>query len=204
MRLKDKARPSVPPIETGVYFAVCTIVADLGDQYSEKYKNVNRQLVLGFDIPSETVEIDGEQKPRQLSRRFTFSYTKKSNLFKTLSGWLGITSEDEIADFDLFELAGKGCQVQVTVNENNKNNVNALLALPRGVPAPVSSNPIVTYDVDEDGFEGQRWDALPEWIRNAVMQSEQYKEFAPDQPLDMPAENDPAEPESAEKKRCPI
>lgn len=204
MRLKDKARPSVPPIETGVYFAVCTIVADLGDQYSEKYKNVNRQLVLGFDIPSETVEIDGEQKPRQLSRRFTFSYTKKSNLFKTLSGWLGITSEDEIADFDLFELAGKGCQVQVAVNENNKNNVNALLALPRGVPAPVSSNPIVTYDVDEDGFEGQRWDALPEWIRNAVMQSEQYKEFAPDQPLDMPAENDPAEPESAEKKRCPI
>lgn len=204
MRLKDKARPSVPPIETGVYFAVCTIVADLGDQYSEKYKNVNRQLVLGFDIPSETVEIDGEQKPRQLSRRFTFSYTKKSNLFKTLSGWLGITSEDEIADFDLFELAGKGCQVQVTVNENNKNNVNALLALPRGVPAPVSSNPIVTYDVDEDGFDGQRWDALPEWIRNAVMQSEQYKEFAPDQPLDMPAENAPAEPEPTEKKRCPI
>ena len=204
MRLKDKARPSIPPMEPGVYFAVCTIVADLGDQYSEKYKNTNRQLVLGFDIPSETVEIDGEQKPRQLSRRFTFSYTKKSNLFKTLSGWLGITSEDEIADFDLFELAGKGCQVQVTVNENNKNNVNALLALPRGVPAPVSSNPIVTYDVDEDGFEGQRWDALPEWIRNAVMQSEQYKEFAPDQPLDMPAENTPTEPESAEKKRCPI
>ena len=158
MRLKDKARPSVPPMEPGVYFAVCTIVADLGDQYSEKYKNTNRQLVLGFDIPSETVEVDGEQKPRQLSRRFTFSYTKKSNLFKTLSGWLGITSEDEIADFDLFELAGKGCQVQVTVNENNKNNVNALLALPRGVPAPVSSNPIVTYDVDEDGFEGQRWE----------------------------------------------
>lgn len=204
MRLKDKARPSVPPIEAGVYFAVCTIVADLGDQYSDKYKNVNRQLVLGFDIPSETVEIDGEQKPRQLSRRFTFSYTKKSNLFKTLSGWLGITSEDEIADFDLFELAGKGCQVQVTVNENNKNNVNALLALPRGVPAPVSSNPIVTYDVDEDGFDGQRWDALPEWIRNAVMQSEQYKEFAPDQLLDMPAENASAGPEPAEKKRCPI
>lgn len=204
MRLKDKARPSIPPMEPGVYFAVCTIVADLGDQYSEKFKNTNRQLVLGFDIPSETVEVDGEQKPRQLSRRFTFSYTKKSNLFKTLSGWLGITSEDEIADFDLFELAGKGCQVQVTANENNKNNVNALLALPRGVPAPTSSNPIVTYDVDEDGFEGHRWDALPEWIRNAVMQSEQYKEFAPDQPLDMPAENDPAEPESAEKKRCPI
>lgn len=208
MRLRDKARPMAPPMEAGVYFAVCTIIADVGDQYNENFKNTNRKLVLGFDIPSETIEVDGELKPRQLSRWFTFAYSKKSNLFKVLSSWIGVTNEDALADYDLYELAGQGCQVQVAINDKGRNIINALMALPRGVPAPVSSNPVITYDIDEDGFDGPRWDALPEWIKNAVMKSEQYKDRGEDKPLDMPEDvTTPAVPAptvEAQKKVCPF
>ena len=66
MKLKEKVKPAVPPLEAGVYMAVCVTVADLGDQYSEKYKHTSRKVAFSFDIPDETIEIDGERRPRQL------------------------------------------------------------------------------------------------------------------------------------------
>lgn len=38
MKLKDKCKPSIPPMEPDVYMAVCTMVIDIGQQYSEMYK----------------------------------------------------------------------------------------------------------------------------------------------------------------------
>lgn len=39
MKIKDRVKPSLPPVEPGVYMAVCVGVVDLGEQYSEVYKN---------------------------------------------------------------------------------------------------------------------------------------------------------------------
>ena len=39
MKIKDRAKPKAPPVEAGVYIAVCIGVVDLGEQYSEKFKN---------------------------------------------------------------------------------------------------------------------------------------------------------------------
>ena len=39
MKIKDRAKPKVPPVEAGVYMAVCIGFVDLGEQYSEKFKN---------------------------------------------------------------------------------------------------------------------------------------------------------------------
>ena len=46
MKLKDKVKPAVPPLEASVYMAVCVAVVDLGDQYSEKFKNTSRKVRL--------------------------------------------------------------------------------------------------------------------------------------------------------------
>lgn len=201
MRLRDKMRPSIPPMEPGVYFAACSIVADLGTQYSEKFKNSSPKVLIAFDVPAETVEVDGEQKPRQLSSRYTYSADKKSNLYKLLAGWLGVTNEDELADIDLFGLIGRGCQVQVTVNKDSgRNQISTVMGLPRGMEAPKTSNPLLTYDIAEDGFEGARWDALPEWLQKIVMQSEEYIKAAPDKPLDMPGDDADASPADAGRR----
>ena len=96
MKLKDKVKPAVPPLEPGVYMAVCVVVADLGDQYSEKFKKSSRKVVFSFDIPSETIEIDGEQKPRQLSKRCTFSVSKKGTLNKMLNAWMNANMSEQV------------------------------------------------------------------------------------------------------------
>ena len=203
MKLKDKVKPAIPPMEGGVYMAVCVTVADLGDQYSEKFKNTQRKVVFSFDIPSETVEMDGETRTRQLSKRCTFSVSKRGTLNKMLNAWLNANmSEQDLAELDLFDFAGKACQIRVTVSEDGAhNNVEDVMALPKGMPAPMTDTHIITYDIDEDGFSGEKWEALPGWMRDTIEKSEQYQQNPPDKPLDMPAEQSQAE---TGKDDCPI
>lgn len=188
MKLKDKCKPSIPPMEPDVYMAVCTMVIDVGQQYSERYKNVSNQILLAFDIPDVTIEVDGVDKPRQLSKRYTYSTNTKGNLYKLLCSWLNRKfSEDELGELDLFSLLGRGCQVQVTLKEDGKHNdIANVMALPRGMKTPESANPYLSYDIDEDGFTGEKWDALPEWVRGIIERSEQYQQDPPEKPLEMP------------------
>ena len=114
MRIKDKVKPKVPPVEPGVYMAVCVGVIDLGEQYSEKFKNYANKLRIVWELCGQTVEIDGEQKPRQLSKEFTFSANKKSNLRAFLTSWNGkVYSDEEFVELDIFDQLGKACQLQV-------------------------------------------------------------------------------------------
>lgn len=188
MKLKDKCKPSIPPMEPDVYMAVCTMVIDVGQQYSERYKNVSNQILLAFDIPDVTIEVDGVDKPRQLSKRYTYSTNTKGNLYKLLCSWLNKKfSEDELGELDLFSLLGRGCQVQVTLKEDGKHNdIANVMALPRSMKTPESANPYLSYDIDEDGFTGEKWDALPEWVRGIIERSEQYQQDPPEKPLEMP------------------
>ena len=190
MKLKDKCKPSIPPMEPDVYMAVCTMVIDVGQQYSERYKNVSNQILLAFDIPDVTIEVDGVNKPRQISKRYTYSTNTKGNLYKLLCSWLNKKfSEDELGELDLFSLLGRGCQVQVTLKEDGKHNdIANVLALPRGMKTPESMNPYLSYDIDEDGFTGEKWDALPEWVRGIIERSEQYQQDPPEKVLEMPGD----------------
>ncbi len=205
MKLKDKVKPPVPPMESDVYMAECVLIADLGDQYNENYKKTQRKVVFSFDIPSETVIIDGEEKPRQLSKWLTFSVNKKSALYRILNAWMNTNmSEQEMSEIDLFGFIGQGCQVQVNVSEDGAhNNIANVMALPKGIPSPVSNITPVTYDIDEDGFEGEKWEALPDWVKNAVKKSEQYQQNPPDVALDMPTETATQKPQS-QWEGCPI
>ena len=150
MRIKDKAKPKVPAIEPGVYMAVCVGVIDLGEQYSEMFKNYRNEVQIVWEIPSETVEIDGETKPRQLSRTFSVATSRKANLRAIISSWNGKTySDDEFGELDLFAQIGKPCMLNVVLNDSGEySNVDSVVPMPKGVPAPVSTTPPIRWDMD--------------------------------------------------------
>lgn len=209
LKLKDKVKPSVPPLEAGPYMAVCTAVIDIGQHYSEKSKTVKNQLLFLFDVPSETIEIDGVRKLRQFPRRVAYTTSTRGVLNPMLCSWLSTRfTEDQLREYELFNLVGKGCQIQLSITEDGKyNNIENVIALPKGVPTPVSSNPCLTYDIDEHGFSGEHWDALPDWIRNIIEKSEQYQLEPPDKALDMPndAPNDAPQADLPDDETgCPI
>ena len=180
MRIKDRARPKTPPVEPGVYMAVCVGVVDLGEQYSEKFGRYSNKLKFVWALPSETLEINGKPEERQLSREFTFSLKKSGNLRSFLESWNSRTyTDEEFGDLDPTEQLGKACQLQVALNDTKEySNVVNLMPLPKGLPVPQSTTPLFSWDMDQ--WDDAAFGLLPEWCQEQIKKSTQYqKEHAP-------------------------
>lgn len=175
MKIKDRAKPKTPPVEPGVYMAVCVGVIDLGEQYSEKFKIYSNKVKIVWAIPSETIEIDGKTEERQLSKEFTFSLSKKGSLRTFLESWAGKSfTDDEFAEMDIFSVLGKPCQLQVVLNETKEySNVANLMQLPKGMPAPASQTPFITWDME--AWDDAAFEKLPEWTKEQIKKSTQYQ-----------------------------
>lgn len=180
MKIKDRAKPKAPPVEPGVYVAICVGVIDLGEQYSEKFKNYSNKMKIVWELVGETVEVDGEQKPRQLSKEFTISSSKKGNLRGFLQSWNAKTySDEEFAEVELFDQLGKPCQLTVVLNETKEySNVEGIMGLPKGFPAPTTNTELISWDMD--AWDDAVFAKLPEWVQEQIKKSTQYqKNHAP-------------------------
>lgn len=189
MKIKDRAKPKMPPVEPGVYMAVCIGLIDLGEQYSEKFKSYAYKGMYIWELPGETIEIDGEQKPRQLSKEFTISGSSKGNLRKFLESWNGKSySDEEFLELDLFDQIGKPCQINVVLNETKEYaNVDNIMPIPRGFPAPTSDTKAVRWDMEQ--WDDAVFGELPEWIRDKIKKSTSYqKDHAPDTTIEVNAD----------------
>jgi hypothetical protein len=197
MRIKDRAKPKTPPVEPGVYIGICIGVVDLGEQYSEKFKSYSNKVKIIWELVGETIEVDGKQEPRQLSKEFTVSTSKKSNLRGFVSSWNGKSyTDEEFGELDLFDQIGRACQLQVTLNDTGEYaNVDNLMALPKGVPAPTSATPPIRWDMDH--WDDGAFLELPLWAQEQIKKSTQY------QKTHTPTDTIQVQP-SARKEECPI
>ena len=190
LKVKDRAKPKIPPVEPGVYIAICVGALDLGEQYSEKFKNYRNEVQFVWELCGETVEVDGEQKPRQLSRIFSVAASKKSNLRGFISGWNGVQySDDQFADLDLFTQVGKACQLNVVLNDTGEYaNVDSAIPLPKGMPGPVTDTAPILWNMDE--WDDKAFETLPDWVREKIKKSTQYQQMhAPTDAVDFPTDN---------------
>lgn len=177
MKLGSRAKPAIPPVEPGTYFAVCIGAVDLGEQettYNNKTRYTN-QLQIIFELPSERIEIDGEEQPRQLSRRFAVSLSTKSNLRKFIETWYGKKfTDDAIREFDTRELLGKPAMLSVVLSEDgNYANIASAAALPKGMESPKAKSELIDFDVED--WDDAAFQKLPEWLQELIKKSTQYK-----------------------------
>ena len=177
MKLGSRAKPAIPPVEPGTYFAVCIGAVDLGEQestYNGKTRYVN-QIQLIYELPTELIEVDGEMQPRWLSRRFSVALSNKGKLRQFLETWFGKKFTDEsIQEFDTKELPGKPAMLSVVLSEDgNYANIASAAALPKGVPAPQPVNTPFCFDIDE--WDDERFTALPEYLQELIKNSTQYR-----------------------------
>lgn len=189
MKIKDRARPALPPVPAGQYLAVCVGVFDLGEQYSEKYKNYSPKLMITFDIPAVTIEVEGKQEPRQLSREFTISGKSNSNLRAFISSWNGVQYSDEaFGEFDPLTQIGKPAMINVLLNETGEYaNIDTIMPLFPGLTAPTTATPRKTWDMDH--WDDNVFKDLPGWVQDKIKKSTQYqKEHAPDTTVEVKAQ----------------
>ena len=149
------------------------------------------------------MEVDGEQKPRQLSRTFTIASSKKSNLRGFLSGWNGVQySDEQFQELDMFDQAGKACQLNVVLNDTGEYaNVDSVIPLPKGIPAPKTETPFILWNMDE--WEDSAFESLPEWVQEKIKKSTQYQKMhAPEDEVDF--KETPVAIQDTSEGECPI
>lgn len=150
-------------VSAGTHIAACYRIVDIGTQPDTGYGE-RKKIVIFWELPGETVTVDGQQKPMGVSKIYTRSLHKKASLRQDLAAWRGRDfNKEELAGFELKNILGKGCQVTVEHNDEGKAKVSHVVGLPKGVAAPVVTNALVEYSV-EDG-KNEVYKALPEWVR---------------------------------------
>ena len=98
------------PIPDGTYLGVCSMIVDLGMIYSETYKKSQRKVMIGWQLPEETIEVNGKPEPRVVTNRYTATLSENGNLYRDLIAWRGrpFTGEELIV-FDLVNIIGTSC-----------------------------------------------------------------------------------------------
>jgi hypothetical protein len=183
---KQEHEGNFSPIPEGVHTAQCYAIVDLGVHYSEKFDKKSRKVQVMWELPEEQFEYEGETKPRVISKEYTLSLGEKANLRKDLQAWRGKAfTEEELQGFDLKNVLGKGCQLQIIHTEKNGKtygNIASIMGLPKGMKMAEPINDAVYFDL-EDPNALSDMDMLPEWVQNKIKESETYaalKEAQPD------------------------
>ena len=217
MSLKAKRKPAnnIPPLDGGTYMSVCVGVIDLGEQYrqfdKQKQGKYAEECMFIFEISSERVQVDGEDKPRWLSsKRYTVSLHERSALYQMLTSWRGKALSDAELDpegdgFDLMQMEGQGAMLSVSVVEKDDgsrhNKIEAVTGFPKGIPVPKTESEILVFDADDPDMEV--FSKLPEWIQDIIRKSTQFADNAPDEKVDIPPDQE-AQAEEAAGEECPI
>ena len=170
---------NIPILEEGSYAAVCYMLVDIGLQRNERYGNSSRKVIIGWEIADEFIEVDGEKKPRVFSARYTASLNEKAILRRDLAAWRGRDfTEAELEEFNLRNIVGASCLIQIIHKEGNNGktyaNLASIMKLPKGMAAPERTLEPVIYDIDES--DPADVDKLPEWIATTVKSSESYQQ----------------------------
>ena len=177
MIASDNGGSTIPKLEGGVYTAISSAIVDLGLQKNEKFDKTQRKFMMIWTILNETIEVNGEQLPRQLSKEYSFSLHEKSTLRKDLQAWRGKAfTEEELRGFNIMNVLNVPCQLQVLLEERNGrqyNNIASIMALPKGSQVEKLEN---TYYFDIETMDSwTNWTKIPQWIRDRIKRAENFK-----------------------------
>ena len=178
--------------EPGTYNARCVNIIDLGTQettYNGETKMAH-QVMLRWELLDEKTS-DG--KPQLIGSRYTMSMHEKATLRKVLESWRGraFTKEEEDG-FDLANVLGKDCLINIVHNETNGKtyaNVATVSAPMKGVSlASINTETPYVYlslkDAEQPEFKETLF-SLPDWIIEIIKKSLQWKDVC--KHMDMPA-----------------
>jgi hypothetical protein len=105
------------PVPLGVHKAICINVFDIGWQPGFQGGSPHHQVVLLWEIePTQTWE-PNVGKHFTVTKFYTLSIKKKSNLGQDLESWRSVPfTPEQLEGFDLDNIIGKPCQVNLVAN----------------------------------------------------------------------------------------
>lgn len=194
--------PSVPPIEPGMYHAICVAVYDLGTQKGGDFGKgvkMQRKAYLEWEIPDERIdlEIDGKtvNVPRKQRQKYTLSLNEKATLRKHLDAWRGRPfTKEELDGFDILKLIGANCYLNI-IHEQAKDgsgkvyaNIASIAPLMKRDTKRAPESKTAFFSFDDGALPG---DDTPEWIRKIMAGSPEYQALVSGKAVNGPGDENP-------------
>ena len=152
-------------VPVGMHPARCIYVIDLGKQEDtwDGKTTIKHKCMFSFEVP-------GYEYP--MHKEYNVSLNEKSNLSIDLTSWFGNFSATDKQNFDTKDILNKECTLNVGLNKNN--NPKILTILPKTQEVDEAKNSILHFEID-DYKNGNKevFNALPEWIRNKILESKE-------------------------------
>lgn len=140
-------------IPNGLYVARCYRLIDLGTQTgSPQYGSKQQKKVsISWEILDDPKMEDG--RPFSIHKTYTASLNEKATLRADLESWRNKAfTDEELKSFDLKNILGAYCQLQVSADETGKySNIQSIVAMKGTKPKPVNDN--LVFDIDEPDIE---------------------------------------------------
>lgn len=129
---------------------------------------LKQQVVLCFEFPTETVNVDGRERPMIMSEFYSTTISKKARLRRDLESWRGRTfNAQELDGFELKNVIGKQCTITTFENENGRTRISAISPAMKGVEHKLHNEPIF-FDLDLHGVNSSEFHKVPEWLRDII------------------------------------
>jgi len=168
------------------------------------YKGVRKGMVekifITFELPKLKAVFSEErgEEPFAVSLELTLSTNDNSNFSALISSWRGIpfTAEEKKNGFDPTKMLGKKALVNIghkpkadfkgqtldrITNQNSRLVLNAIAACPKEMDVPEMINKRQLWDWDEiaeKGFDQEKFEEIPEFLRNKMIESEEYRRYS--------------------------
>ena len=115
-------------------------------------------------------------KPFSIMKQYTLSLNEKSALFLHLCSWRNKKfTDDELKGFDLTNILGCTCELEVEYTSGGNPKVTAVYHPEGGVKKVATTNEQIAFDVDEYAKDNKDmcdvFVNLPEWVQNKIDES---------------------------------
>lgn len=175
--MKAQSKPRIlPPVGTHVarvigIIYVGTVKGSFGDSFKVR---------ITWELPTEThVFKEGEEaKPFVISREVSLSMGQRSSLRPIIEGIFGGLKDDEAYAFDVDEIIGKECLINITHDETEAGtyaNVGTVTKLVKGMTCPPAVNEpkILSYEK----WDSEYYETLPGFLKDKISKTPEFKKL---------------------------
>jgi len=185
--------------------ARCYSMIDIGtvpNIYEGKVQGQVHRIFITWELPKLKAVFNEEKglQPFAISEEFTLSTKDNSNLAKLVAAWrnrpfdvkeqegwdptimIGKTAVIQFMHKTKKKFRGKEADLEEITNENTNMKIQAIMKRSKDMEMPEPVNPYFIWDwdkVEAEGFKEDEWSKIPNFLKDKVKQSEEFKKFAP-------------------------
>lgn len=171
-------------IPAGNYIARCYKMIEIGTVPTEYLgaEKMTHKVRFGWELPLELKVFKPEngEQPLVIDKEYTLSLADKANLRRDLKSWRGKDFTPAEAEmFDVTKLLGVPCMLNIIHIAGKKDPtkfyeaISSISPMPKGIVCPAQINE--TFVFDFENYNKEKFDGLPQFIREMIVTSNEYK-----------------------------